>query len=68
MYRAVVDFFDLHDNNRFYEAGESFPRPNYEPGAERIAELAGCNNRMGHPLIEQVEDEKKKPSRKKVPK
>lgn len=65
-YRAAVDFIDLQDDNRLYHAGDTFPRDGLTVSDERIAELAGNGNRMGYPLIEQVEE--KKPTRKRVKK
>lgn len=55
MYRVIEAFFDLKDGNYHYEAGAEYPRPDYEPSQERIAELAGRSNRMGCALIEAVE-------------
>ena len=53
MYVAAVQFVDLQDGYR-YAAGEKFPREGLYVSNERIAELAGSNNRMGYPLIKQV--------------
>ena len=50
-YHAAVDFYDLQDANRFYHAGETYPREGLNVTAARLDELAGDNNRMGHPLI-----------------
>ena len=55
MFKALVRFADLQDGNRIYEAGDTFPRLGLEVSPERIAELAGSDNRMGYPLIEAVE-------------
>lgn len=54
MYMAVTRFADMQDANRIYEAGETYPRPGYDATAQRIAELAGSDNRMGYPLIVEV--------------
>ena len=51
MYVATVRFADLEDEKRIYEAGEAFPRPGLNVTKERIAYLAGSDNRMGYPLI-----------------
>ena len=64
MYRAVVEFYDLQDGNRLYHAGDSYPRDGLSVSDERLKQLAGNHNRMGHPLIVQVEE--KKPTRKRV--
>lgn len=54
MYKALTDFIDLQDNYRKYRAGDTFPRKGYDPGEERIASLAGTNNRRGVPVIAEV--------------
>ena len=68
MYRAAVEFFDLQDNNRRYEAGEKFPRDGLLVSEARLQELSTDANRMGHPLIAAVQSEEKKPTRKRVKK
>lgn len=74
MYRATVAFNDLKDNNRSYEAGETYPRPGLKVSAARIKELSTDANRSGFPLIEYVPDPEpekapeKKTTRKKVAK
>lgn len=55
MYVVIERFADLQDNNRIYEAGDSYPRPGFDVSAERLAELAGSDNRTGRPLIKRVE-------------
>lgn len=54
MYKALVRFADLKDGKRIYEAGDEFPRPGFIVSPERIAELAGSDNRMGYPLIAEM--------------
>ena len=54
-YVAVMRFADLKDAGRIYEAGENYPRPGLDVAPERIAELAGSDNRMGYPLIKRTE-------------
>ena len=51
MYKALTRFADLRDGGRIYEAGEEYPRPGFDVAPERIKELAGSDNRAGHPLI-----------------
>lgn len=53
-YKATVYFTDLKDNNYAYNAGDIFPRRGYRVSKKRIAELAGCDNRRGYPVIEEV--------------
>lgn len=69
MYKVVDSFFDLQDGNRYYRAGDEYPRPGFEVSAERIADLAGDGNRMGHPLIVAIKPkEEERPTRKRVKK
>ena len=53
--RALIRFCDRQDDMFMYEAGDTYPRPGLDVTPERIAELAGSDNRMGYPLIEAVE-------------
>jgi len=50
-YIVIERFADLQDDNRIYEAGDTYPRPGLDVSPERLAELAGSDNRMGEPLI-----------------
>ena len=63
MYRVVKRFYDLKANHA-YSVGDTFPHDGVEVDAERIAELASDNNRLGVPLIEEVAGKQKR-SRKK---
>jgi hypothetical protein len=54
-YIVLTRFADLRDGNHIYEAGDDYPRPGYTPTDNRIAELAGKHNRMGEPLIADVD-------------
>lgn len=54
-YIVLTRFADLRDGSRVYEAGENYPRPGLDVSPERIAELAGSDNRIGYPLIKRVE-------------
>lgn len=67
MYTVVKFFTDLHDNNHPYSVGDTFPREGVEVTEERLAELAGSENKQGVPLIRPVEavEEPKKPAAKK---
>lgn len=61
LYRAAVDFYDLHDYTETktgkayhkYSAGDPYPRHGARTSEARIAELSGSSNRMGYPLIEE---------------
>lgn len=55
MYVVIERFADLQDHNRIYEAGDNYPRPGLDVTPERLAELAGSDNRTGRPLIKRVE-------------
>ena len=57
MYEVIKYFTDLHDNNHPYNVGDEFPRKGISVTAERIAELAGSNNKQNQPLIKLVEEE-----------
>ena len=64
MYKVIKFFTDLQDNNHPYNAGDIFPRSGLEVSEERIAELAGSDNKQGVPLIRAEE----KPRKAKVTK
>lgn len=65
MYKVIKYFTDLQDNNHAYEVGDVFPRDGFEVLPSRIKELAGKKNLQGEPLIEEIEEEHTKKSRKK---
>lgn len=56
MYKVIKYFVDLQDGNRPYNVGDVFPRSGLEVKPERLAELAGSENRRGVPLIKLVEN------------
>ena len=57
MYIAIERFADLMDGKRLYEAGDVYPRPGLNVTPERLAELAGSDNRMRRPVIVDAEAE-----------
>lgn len=57
-YKVIKYFTDLQDNCHPYNVGDTYPRKGLEPSKERIAELAGSENKQGCPLIELVEETK----------
>lgn len=61
MFRVIEFFTDLQDNNHPYSVGDVFPRAGVEVTEARIAELAGCNNKRGVPLIAEEKRKRKKP-------
>lgn len=56
MYKVIKHFCDLQDKNYSYNEGDVFPRKGLEVSEERLAELAGNQNRQGTPLIQLVEE------------
>lgn len=63
MYRVIRQFSDLQDGSRLYNVGDTFPHDGVKVSAERIAELAGRENMLRTPLIEEVSGGKKRKSR-----
>lgn len=57
MFKTVVHWFDLQDNNHVYEVGDEYPREGYKPTKKRIKELSSKNNRRGIVLIEEVKED-----------
>ena len=51
MYRVIRYFTDLQDNDHPYNVGDVFPRDGMTVTDERIAELAGSDNKQRTPLI-----------------
>jgi len=60
MYKALVDFVDLQDNNHRYHAGDPFPRKGYDPGEDRIKELLSSSNLRGIAVITEEKLKKEK--------
>ena len=56
MYRVIVEFADLKDENHVYRVGDTYPRKGYRSSKERRKELMSNENKIGKPLIEEVED------------
>lgn len=55
-YRVIHDFTDLRDGRHIYRVGDAYPRKG-KVTKKRIEELSGTDNRIGVPLIEEVEEE-----------
>ena len=68
MYKVIKFFTDLQDNNYPYGVGDTYPRQGLTVTEERIAELAGSNNKQGQPLIELVKEAPAKKTTKKTAK
>ena len=58
MYKVVVLFTDLQDDNHLYNVGDIYPRKGRRATKKRIAELASIENKRGVQLIAEVEEEK----------
>lgn len=56
MYKVIKAFTDLQDGNHIYFHGEPYPRKGYTPTEDRVAELAGKNNKLGCPVIVKTTD------------
>lgn len=64
MYKVIKFFHDLEDKKETksgtvyhaYNVGDTYPREGSKPSEERVAELAGSENKQGEPLIELVEE------------
>ena len=57
-YKVIKYFTDLQDNRHPYNVGDIYPREGVKPSDDRIAELAGSENKQGCPLIELVKEAK----------
>ena len=64
MYRVIKAFTDLKASHVYY-VGDTFPHNGVDVDAERISELASCNNRIGVPLIEEIKEKPKRTQKKK---
>lgn len=65
MYKVIKFFADLQDKNYAYNVGDIYPRAGLEVSEERLAELAGSENKQGAPLIQLVEAKPKRKTTKK---
>lgn len=68
MYKVIHKFIDLKENNHLYCVGDIFPHNEAEINPKRIDELSSNKNRLGIPLIVEIEqqnEEKPKRTRKK---
>ena len=68
MYKVIKYFTDLQDGNFPYKVGDVFPRDGLTVTEERLAELAGKDNKQGTPLIKQEKPAQQKPAEKKTAK
>jgi hypothetical protein len=63
MYQVIRFFTDLKDNDYAYKVGDTFPREGVDVSEERLAELAGSDNKQGTPLIKKVRAKRKRKGR-----
>lgn len=69
MYKVIVAFTDLQDNNYPYKVNDTFPRNGFDVLPSRLKELSTTANRRGIALIKEIEEEPKtKKSNKKTEK
>ena len=64
MHRVIKAFTDLKHNHA-YAVGDLFPHNGIYVDADRIAELGSDRNRMGVPLIEEIQEKPKRTKNKK---
>ena len=64
MYKVIKSFVDLRDKNHLYKVGDTFPKVGSVASENRIAELSSDKNKIGVPLIEKVEEPKKKKTKR----
>lgn len=57
MYQVLEMFADLQDHNHIYQPGDSFPREGLSVSPERLAELAGKENKRKRPVIAEQQEE-----------
>ena len=60
MYKVIHYFTDLQDDGYAYNVGDEFPHKGMTVTKERIAELAGRENKQGVPLIAEVKQKRAK--------
>ena len=62
MYKVIHYFTDLQDDGYAYNVGDEFPHKGMTVTKERIAELAGRENKQGVSLIVEVKQKRAKKS------
>lgn len=68
MYKVIVSFNDLQDNNYRYRVNDTYPRKGFDVLPSRLKELSTTANRRGIALIKEIEEEPKIKKPKKVEK
>lgn len=65
-YEVIKTFADLQDNRHLYNVGDEFPHEGAKVSKGRLKELSGSDNKLGTPLIKEIEPENKTTDEKKV--
>ncbi len=60
-YKVLYPFADLLDDSHIYRVGDEFPRRGVIVKPERYKELMGTGNKIGKPLIKEIETPVEKP-------
>lgn len=68
MYKVIVSFNDLQDNNYRYNVNDTYPRKGFDVLPSRLKELSTTANRRGIALIKENEEEPKTKKSKKTEK
>lgn len=56
-YEAIAKFQDGEDGGKLYEKGDRYPFPaNKRINKDRIKELMSDDNKLGYPVIKEVEE------------
>lgn len=61
MFKVIVRFVDLQDNNYLYRVGDKFPRDGKFVSEKRINELKSSENKRHRALIEEVVEKVSEP-------
>ena len=56
-YKVIKKFRDLQDNNHIYNVGDKYPRKG-RINKERLEGLLSNNNKIGVPLVAEIEGDK----------
>ncbi|MFS0783527.1 hypothetical protein [Bacillus sp. 1P06AnD] len=59
-YKVINRFFDMEDNSRLYEVGDTYPKGSHKPSKKRIEELSKEHPKEKCAFIEEVKAKKAK--------
>ena len=65
-YTVIHEFADVTDNGYVYTSGDAYPRDGLNPTCGRIAELLSNSNRIGEPLISELDGSVEKRAKRKA--